>query len=574
MLLDQVESNESRVRIVNAFGSVGSTNQAFINFDDTGGLQVGDLIAFGERNLVTEDCIVIGIERKEELTATLTLAPYSESIYSDTTIPPYTSVITPRTSLSFNAPETPTIERIISDEQAIPKDAAGVALPSMRVYVDSGSPSQPDPNVAQTALYEVRWRKVDGENNYQYLTFPYESEYVVISGLEIRVEYEVGVRAVSPEFDNGKRGYSDWVTARHTVVGLGAPPADINTFRLARINDQNFVQFTYSNPPPDLVGFEIRYNSSPTQVDWELMRPIARLDRINRQYLIPNLNGTYAIKAFDSSGVYSRNAKYANASLLDTPDETVVHTIVSAPGWEGTRTNVTVAAGRLKLTADNFDTNMSTWTRLSDVARLAGRFFRGEGIYLTPSFDVGAIYNTKVTADIFISGGEAVGTAMSDWPNLENVQSLQQSFDPTFQVITEVRYKDHPQHQYGNWQEFDILNIRSRVFQFRIRLLPPTSEASSPVLSKANFILTLKTREEIGKGETTGSDGAYKQFNYNKPFLNAPVLTLQLQNADVGDQLLLRNVTKTGFQVRGTTRSGVGGISNKNLEFDWRATGV
>ena len=570
-----IESNESRVRVVEAFGTVGSTTQAFIRFDDSGGLQAGDLVSFGERNLVTEDCIVIGIERKDDLTATLTLAPYSESIYSPKTIPPYTSVITPRTSLSFNAPETPTIERIISDEQAIPKDAAGVALPSMRIYVDSGSPSEPDPNVAQTALYEVRWRKVDGENNYQYTTFPYESEYVVISGLEIRVEYEVGVRAVSPEFSNGKRGYSDWATATHTVVGLGAPPADVNTFRLARINDQNFVQFTYSNPPPDLVGFEIRYNSSPTQVDWQLMRPIARLDRINRQYSIPNLNGTYAIKAFDSAGVYSRNAKYANASLLDTPDETVVHTIVSAPGWEGTRTNVTVAAGRLKLTSDDFDTTMSTWTRLSDVARLAGRFFRGEGSYVTPSFDVGAIYNTKVTADIFIFGGEAVGTAMSDWPNLENVQSLAQSFDPTFQVITEVRYKDHPQHEYSAYQEFDILNIRSRVFQFRIRLIPPTSEASSPVLSKGNFILTLKTREETGRNVSTSGDGNTVTVSFAKPFLNVPVVTLQLQNAIFEDKLLLSNVTKTGFQVRGQTRSSDGfGKSWKVLSFDWRATGV
>ena len=559
-----VRLKNGSIKRVRVNATVGSTKNFSIATGDASGIEVGNLFSFGESNSATIECLVNSIEPQDDLTAVVSLVPYAEEIYTSDPLPPYNPNITDPVALTITGPLPPRIVEIVSDERALPKDAHGITLPSMRIYIEGGVKQNTNPNNTKPEFYQVRWRASDGEN-YQYLTIPITQEFAQINGLIAQTEYQVGVRTLDRE-----RGYSAWTTQLHIVAGLGLPPNPVTEFDVASIGDQAYLRWQYNEPSPDAVSYTIRYSADVNKSIWNEMLAIATAIPIReKQFSIPNQNGTYAIKVIDASGAESVNALYANATLLNPRNEVVVNTLTEAPNFTGTLSGMVKSAGNIKLQIVNNNIPMSEWPVLSELRSLGGSNYTNAGTYTTTIIDITGIADVRLKADINIVGGENADDSVALWRDLAQIESLASAIDASWAVSPQYRTRNTTSANWSKWINFSTTDVTGRYFQFRVSVNAPLSGNSTPLINRVTFTASLITHTETGGNYTIPSSGGL--INFTNSFIQVPSVTVTMQNPSAGDYYVVTNKTNTGFTVRAYNSSG-NAISNKII--DWSATGV
>jgi len=161
------------------------------------------------------------------------------------------------------------------------------------------------------------------------------------------------------------------------------------------------------SPPPDIDGFLIRYRNGTSGADWDTNMT----DMLDNGSLIKTspwetnqlASGDYqlAIKAVDTGGRESENAKYISSSL---GDPRIANALIVEDhyrlGWPGTKTDCHVESDTGYLAPDGQDTwaDLTTWSawtgwNLNPVTSM---------VYTTDVIDVGAsvVYEPIVTAQI------------------------------------------------------------------------------------------------------------------------------------------------------------------------------
>lgn len=188
------------------------------------------------------------------------------------------------------------------------------------------------PKVSGAARYRPEYRKANGN----WVTLPDTSAALVDLDVDPGIYY-ARVYALNAV------GSSSTATQVGPVTLLGkiAPPPDINDFLVLRQADGTR-QFTWSLyvPPLDLAGFKIRYRLG-TGSTWGTMTDLHSGILQASPYESNQLAaGTYdfAIKAVDTSGNESVNAKYINLSIADPRLAGVLAAYDETGVWSGTRT--------------------------------------------------------------------------------------------------------------------------------------------------------------------------------------------------------------------------------------------
>jgi hypothetical protein len=263
---------------------------------------------------------------------------------------------------------------------------------------------------------------------------------------------------------------------RVQLVGLSAPPADISGFSVIASNGYALASWALS---PDLDvqingSVIIRHSSKTSGAVWEDGIILEEFPGGAVQGIVALITGTYMAKAKDSTGNYSTSMTPFVATEGMTTGFTTVATSTQAPGFTGTKTNVSLVGSVLRLTDPE--------------ANLEGEYEFDNPV------DMGTVETRRVEVDVQVlnyvandlidSMGEVDSWASIDGDSVDDC-------DATVYVATT---NDDPSGSpvYGPWIPFMVADLTCRAMKFKIKL-----QSGSTTNNLDVSVLTVHVKEAV-----------------------------------------------------------------------------
>jgi hypothetical protein len=340
---------------------------------------------------------------------------------------------------------------------------------------------------------------------------------------------------------------STYTSATRTIVGGTALPSDVDDFACNIINQDAHLSWTQIGDL-DLAHYTIRYSTLTTGATW--INSVTLVEKVARpatSITVPARIGSYLIKAVDKAGNLSVNEAIISTSLLAVGNFNAITTQTESPTFSGTKTNLTLSGGELRLTS-----------------------LASEGIYLfSAPIDLGATYTSRVTAtitqyaedptDLFDSGR---GFTLFD--------NATGSFDGNASAYTNSHLEiatSADNITYTSFRNFVVGDYTARYYKFRMKLTS-LDGVSTPVITALSVTIDMPDRIFSGNDITSGT-GTYS-VTFTLPFYSANyAVGITAQGMATGDYFLLTSKSTTGFNVAFKNSSGTG-ISKS---FDYIAKG-
>jgi hypothetical protein len=340
---------------------------------------------------------------------------------------------------------------------------------------------------------------------------------------------------------------STYTSATRTIIGGTALPSDVDDFACNIINQDAHLSWKQI-PDLDLAYYAIRYSTVTTGATW--INSVTLVEKVARpatSITVPARVGSYLIKAVDKAGNLSVNEAIISTSLLAIGNFNAITTQTESPTFTGTKTNLTLSGGELRLTS-----------------------LASEGIYLfSAPIDLGGTYTSRVTAtitqyaedptDLFDSGrgftlfDDATGSFDGNAPAFTNSH---------LEIATSA-----DNITYTSFRNFVVGDYTARYYKFRMRLTS-LDGVSTPVITALSVTVDMPDRIFSGNDITSGT-GTYS-VAFTLPFYSANyAVGITAQGMATGDYFLLTSKSTTGFNVAFKNSSGTGISKN----FDYIAKG-
>lgn len=378
-------------------------------------------------------------------------------------------------------------------------------------------------------------------------------------------KYDIRVRSIS---STGLR--SSYKEGTFSLQGLLSPPSDVQDFR-STVNNGQINLWWSPVPDLDLDHYEIRYSSELTGASW-----------INSQSLVgsipPGLNnisvparkGSYLIRAVDTSGISSVNAKVLTSEINETDGYNVVEIVDDSGTWTGNKVNTIATGSQLQLESAG---KLSDWTTLADVVTMTfgmGTGFTTEGWYYASSIvDMGQVYTARLTSELLVFGLDALGT-MRSWVTLASIDKIGNTDSSQWEVSLEISESSTPYPatptDWTEWKPFTIGEYKARAFRFRLHLIS-RAPAVTPSVSKLKITVDMPDRV-IGENDLMCPIGGTRIL-YSPAFISRPALSVDAQALNVGDRKEVTQADNSGFTVEFFDSSG----NSVSRTFDYLAKG-
>jgi hypothetical protein len=329
---------------------------------------------------------------------------------------------------------------------------------------------------------------------------------------------------------------SSYTSATRTIVGGTALPSDVEDFACNIVGQDAHLSWKQI-PDLDLAYYAIRYSTLTTNATW--INSVTLVEKVARpatSVTVPARVGSYLIKAVDKAGNLSVNEAIISTSLLAVGNFNAVTTQTESPTFTGTKTNLTLSGGELRLTS-----------------------LASEGIYLfSAPIDLGGTYTSRVTAtitqyaedptDLFDSGrgftlfDDAIGSFDGNAPAFTNSH---------LEIATSA-----DNITYTSFRNFVVGDYTARYYKFRMRLTS-LDGVSTPVITALSVTVDMPDRIFSGNDITSGT-GTYSVI-FTLPFYSANyAVGITAQGMATGDYFLLTSKSTTGFNVAFKNSSGTG----------------
>jgi predicted phage tail protein len=416
-----------------------------------------------------------------------------------------------------------------------------------------------------TAKYILEW-KLRHDFSYITLAETIEPRYVmydVAPGV-----YDFRVRAV-----NSLGVASSTVEARFEVRGLTEPPADVNELTVVALGETALLSWEV-HPDVDVrIGgtFKVKHANIKSGANWVDGLDLAIVPGSATTLTTGLMDGTYMIKAVDSSGNQSVNADYVVIEGMTSFVQTnVMATTQQSPTFPGARINVVSTGSSLKLAStDMFDYKAGLWDASPGNIDQAGNYFdsisglfdaitgmfEGQGsayglvspgyYYFQEPFDLGAIYSVRAYAEI-----EAFEINEQDlfdnWAGTfdQTIGLFQGSDIDSAYVILEIATSNNGTH-YSAYKPWKFGDYTGRFFRFRLYMNAGVSNHNIQV-NKLIVHLDMPDRIESGWVVTATTPVG---LSYNPPFRDTPFLATTLLDSQSGDYLQMSGVSNQGFTI-------------------------
>lgn len=417
---------------------------------------VGDLFGFGPAGLQTRELVVQSIDVHPDLSATLTLLDHAPGVHQADSgpIPPYDPGIT-RPPAYADGPETPVIERIISDDWAMIRLPDGSLAPRMLISIRRPGGSRPLPSHYQVRVRPKPPPPAEPVGPWRHQLTPADNAAIAVEGVEVGVTYQIRIRAVTAM---GRA--SAWTDAEHTVIGNVQDPPDVQAFDVQRLSDgTRRYSWTLGPVPGDIAGVVIRYGPVGTP-SWDLLQPLHSgvLDAASPHERNDPPAGSYrfGIKMVDVSGRESLNAYFVDRTLGRARRPDSIATVdARIDGWPGTKTDCVVNWPGPRLEA----TDAATWDNLSSAMGINtwGQFWRWNLVpstpivYEHPPIDLGAVAISAPAVSVVADGEYRVefrssvnGSDWTEWLPYEQVEGVSVQARYHHWRVTVSRTDAHP----------------------------------------------------------------------------------------------------------------------------------
>lgn len=420
--------------------------------------------------------------------------------------------------------------------------------------------------------YRVRWRE---EFSNWTETKVYGPLYEI--GDVITSTYEVEVYAISAT----QILSSAPAQLSVSVLGVGAPPADVTGVSLVPINESTaIIQWDLAVDLDVTVGGEVLIRHDPRALptaEWATSNAIVQSAAGNQtQKQVPLLEGTYFIAFRDQSGVRSVTPVAIPAALPTPQPRLLVKTWAEDPGFDGEGDNLNLELppalmlledGNALLLEDGeafLEESLNGYSALFLNPAIA---FTGEYIY-QEELDLTQVYDINIRRRV-VSGAVTFGTLFDDVPGLFDAQPSDFDGDDLDQVnaVTYVRTTNDAlsdnmlledgddllledgaflfmEPTWSDWNEYANAIVRGRGIQLKVEGAIRTAQVGL-VISELGATAELQQRTETASN--TGS--STYNVTYADAFYAAPDVTISPSNMATGDFFTLTAVTRTGFTV-------------------------
>jgi hypothetical protein len=340
---------------------------------------------------------------------------------------------------------------------------------------------------------------------------------------------------------------STYTSATRTIVGGTALPSDVDDFACNIINQDAHLSWKQI-PDLDLAYYAIRYSTLTTGATW--INSVTLVEKVARpatSITVPARVGSYLIKAVDKAGNLSVNEAIISTSLLAIGNFNAITTQTESPTFTGTKTNLTLSGGELRLTS-----------------------LASEGIYLfSAPIDLGGTYTSRVTATI-TQYAEDPTDLFDSGRGFATFDDATGSFDGNAPAFTNSHLEiatSADNITYTSFRNFVVGDYTARYYKFRMRLTS-LDGVSTPVITALSVTVDMADRIFSGNDITSGT-GTYS-VTFTLPFYSANyAVGITAQGMATGDYFLLTSKSTTGFNVAFKNSSGTG-ISKS---FDYIAKG-
>jgi hypothetical protein len=364
---------------------------------------------------------------------------------------------------------------------------------------------------------------------------------------------------------------STYTSASRTIVGGLLPPADVEDFSCNIIGRDAHLSWTQI-PDLDLAYYSIRFSTLTTGAEWQ--NSVSLIEKVARpatSVTLPARIGSYLIKAFDKNGNASPNEAIISTNILEIGNFNAVLTQTESPTFSGTKTNVYVDSGALRLdSTEIFDSavgNFDSATAFFD-AGVTTYDLSPTGSYLFASpIDIGGSYTVRVTASLTQS--------------VDNIDNLFDSASGNFDDGASNFDGDSPANcnahleiatsadniTYTEFRNFVVGDYTARYFKFRL-MMRSDDLASTPVVSALSVTIDVEDTIQNGNDLVSGT-GTYT-VTFTRPFYSVNyAIGITNQGMATGDYYTLNSKTISGFNIA-FKNSGGTGVSRT---FDYIAKG-
>lgn len=503
-------------------------------FSDTGGLPApGDLVMFGENGFESVVLRVKSITAKPDLSARLELVDDAPGIMQADKgeIPEFQTGIAPTPDYRASAPTGFSyVETVWTTSPAT--SAIDMAWQA--------------PDVGAAASYIVQYR---ANGDAQWITTSSVSAPAIrLVDLATGV-YDVRIRAV---FANGE--LSDFLTSSFTCAIFASNPADIEDFRVAINGDIAMLQWTLQADQA-LSHCEIRFSPAVTGATWQTASQL-RTNVVGSQAQVPAMVGTYLIKAVNYAGLMSVNAALVVSTVNPLTAFNAAEALQEDPSFAGTKTNVLVAGGALRLDtgADIFE--LVDWFSVDDFFLSIGGYV-SEGVYeFADIVDLGASYTSRVSANVSAYGELASLDLFTrtDWYGVPEYFGI--ASDSLWNVRVEVSSTDdNPSGTptWSDWAELKTADVSARAYSFRAKLLSMQADVT-PVVETLGVTVDMPDRVIAENDLLVTTSG--RTINFSPAYYVLSGIAIAGQDMQTGDYSEITAKTASGFTIRFKNSSG------------------
>ncbi|TAL39628.1 MAG: hypothetical protein EPN97_02065 [Alphaproteobacteria bacterium] len=522
------------------------------------GPQPGDLALFGEAGSESVELVVKSISPQNNLSARITCVDAAPAVHlaDAEPIPPFDSQITLPPELQ--RPPTPILASIQSGEEALMRNTDGSLVTRILITLQA-------PAFGPQLTLRARIRAQDETAFHPAETFSQGQDRISITDVTEGETYDIELRYIT------SAGVSSepLLIAGHRVEGTAALPSDVTGFVINVLGDTAHLSWE-DVPDLDLDHYALRFSPQLADVSWNsAIDLIARIAPDATSLSVPAAIGTYLVKAVDVGGRYSANPAVAATAVNGLPGQNAVLTVTESPGFSGANTNTGVSTGALQLAgADSID----DWPDIDAVLNvdIGNDGVLTSGAYaFADSVDLGAVYTSRLTADIAVSGID-LNSTIDTWDDTDLVENFDGVADPSlWSLVLQLRFtSDDPSGSpvWSGWMPFVIGDYTARAFEFRVLLASAISNVT-PSLSLLTVDVDMPDRTVSGRGIASAAGGTTVSFA--APFRATPAITITPQDMATGDYYAITTPSSASFGIRFFNSAGTG-ISRT---FDYLARG-
>ena len=328
------------------------------------------------------------------------------------------------------------------------------------------------------------------------------------------------------------------------IYGKTAPPEDVTNFTgQASLNGLELKWNPVSDV--DVSHYVIRWSTQTSGVLWTAALELNRTD--STTLTVPAaLDGTYLIKAVDTSGIESENATAVVTTIPGVINFNALYIMTEDPVFTGTKVETVITAGDLEIAEDGSG-NVKAF-----------------GSYETGIYDLGSLQIVRVSVDFAVVGVDKDNT-FNDITDFDAVTDLDGATIPGINCELQIAVSTDGS-TFGSWMKFTVGDYSARKVKFRA-VLTSSDPRKNIRLTKLAFKIDMPDRIESSAGVAIGAMPV--AINFSKTFKAVPVISMTLHAAAAGDYLDLTLPAVTGFtiavrDVNGTLKAGT---------IDWRAEG-